>query len=536
MGIPLAAQGLRTPQFKSPLDQMTKAVHLKSLLQGQQINQFNLQQAQRGAQQQQQTQQQAQQAQARMQALFIRADGKLEKMIELAPQAGIGMEAYQGLVDRRTKRRQELQKMTLDDLKIGREKSELLGRSVSAILSLPADQRPQATLQAIPSLVEDPEEAQQYQQLAQLPPEQLEQTLNMFRLLGVDSTEQFKAEEKRKAEKAKLTTKEKDFQAFYKPYRESKSLPRNAKIEMQARNAFAKQSRAAAINLNFPSALKPVEPGQKREEILAQLDPPTRELIVGITNYKLSPARVTSIRGGRRERIIGLAMMYDPSFDMSQYPARQKLRADFTSGKGAANLRSLNTAIGHLDSLGRSADKLDNSPIQLWNKIANFTLAQTGDPRIVEFNNTANAVAGEMATIFKNTSGTDQEIKAWREQLSSSQSPEQIHGAINQLIELMASRMEALAGQWQSGMGKPKDFRFLNDKSEKILREFGAGAESLLELDRIGAREAAGGVSGGAPSAGGGMVTMIAPDGSEAEVPRENVEAAIAAGAKIKGQ
>lgn len=230
MGIPLAALGVRTPQFKSPLDQMTKAVHLKSLLQGQEINKFNLQQAQRGAQQQQQ-------AQAGMQALFNRADGKLDKMIELAPQAGIGMEAYQNLIDRRTKRRQELQKMTLDDLKIGREKAELLSRSVSAMLSLPADQRPQAVLQAIPSLVEDPEEAQQYQQLAQLPAEQLEQTLNMFRLLGVDSTEQFKAEEKRKAR----TTKEKDFQFWANTERKARGLPRNAKTESMLRAEYHKR-------------------------------------------------------------------------------------------------------------------------------------------------------------------------------------------------------------------------------------------------------------------------------------------------------
>ena len=85
--------------------------------------------------------------------------------------------------------------------------------------------------------------------------------------------------------------------------------------------------------------------------------------------------------------------------------------------------------------------------------------------------------------------------------------------------------MEALAGQWESGMGRPKNFRLLNPKSEKILREF--GAESLLELDKIGPR-------GFTSHETGGTVRMIGPDGSEADVPLANVEAAKAAGAKIK--
>ena len=196
--IPLPALRLRHPKFEGPLDQYRKVVQLKSLLQGQEVNQarlknlglrqqlnqqslesnkFSLQQAQQQAQQQQRAQEQAQQEQARLQQLYIEADYKLDKVIELAPRAGLGVQAYQGLIDRRDKRRQELRKMTLDDLKIGKEKVELSGRVSSSILAHPADQRPDAILQAIPSLVQQglisPEEVQQYEEFAQLPPEQL---------------------------------------------------------------------------------------------------------------------------------------------------------------------------------------------------------------------------------------------------------------------------------------------------------------------------------------------------------------------------
>lgn len=103
-----------------------------------------------------------------------------------------------------------------------------------------------------------------------------------------------------------------------------------------------------------------------------------------------------------------------------------------------------------------TGDKLNNSPIQLWNKIKNAGLVAVGDPRVTNFLNAANAVAGEMATVFKGTSGTDQEIKAWRDNLSASMSPTQIQGSVDTLIELLGSRMLALNSQFEAGMGKVK--------------------------------------------------------------------------------
>ena len=233
--VPLAALRLRLPKFEGPLDQYRKVVQLKALLGYQRLNQQRQQLNQQSLQSNQLKFQQEQQERARLQALYIEADYKLDKVIELAPKAGLGVQAYQGLIDRRHKRRQDLRKMTLDDLKIGKEKVEISGRIAGSILALSPDQRPEAVLQAIPSLIQQglisPEEVQQYEQFAQLPPEQLEQTLRAFQLLAVDSGEQFKAEEKRK----ERTTKQKEFQSFYKNYRESKGLPKNARVEMEAR-------------------------------------------------------------------------------------------------------------------------------------------------------------------------------------------------------------------------------------------------------------------------------------------------------------
>jgi len=215
------------------------------------------------------------------------------------------------------------------------------------------------------------------------------------------------------------------------------------------------------------------------DELLAKLPADTAGLVKKIANYEMDLSKVTSMRGGQRERIASLVALYDPTFDMTQYGARNAVRRDFTSGKSANNIRSLNTAVKHLESLDRAGKKLDNSSLQLWNKIANTAITQTGDPRVTNFKTAANAVESEMASVFKNMGATDQEIKAWRENLNESQSPQQITGAIHTMIDLMGGRLAALDGQWTTNMGKPRDFAILSKSSKDILRKFGVNPDTM---------------------------------------------------------
>jgi hypothetical protein len=263
--------------------------------------------------------------------------------------------------------------------------------------------------------------------------------------------------------------------------------------------------------------------GATGENVLANLSAPMRESIKGLADYKVDPATFPARTGHGsnqmdRATAIGMAKAFDPSFDETQYKSRAAVRKDFTSGKAAFNIRSLNTAIGHLDAFAKAGAELQNGSVQLWNRIANSTLNATGDPRVAKFLAAADAVSGEAATIFKGTSGTDQEIKAWREHLSSASSPEQIKATTEQLIELMASRLEALDGQYQSGMGKPRDFRFLNDKSAGILQKL--GATHMIELDRAGARMEQGG-----QSQNDGTIRVQASDGSFHRIPKDKLSA-----------
>lgn len=221
------------------------------------------------------------------------------------------------------------------------------------------------------------------------------------------------------------------------------------------------------------------ELGVTGEDYLKTVPPRLQELVKSIADYKADLSKVTSLRGNERQRLAAMVMQYDPTFDMSQYGARSALRREFVSGKAAANIRSLNTAVGHLNDLSKAAGALDNYSWQFINSVTNWASEKTGDPRVTNFKVKANAVEGELASVFKGTGATDQEIKAWREAINSSQSPEQLKGVIEGAIELMGSRMNALTSQFETGLRKPKDFQILNQKSRKILEGLGFDPDTM---------------------------------------------------------
>ena len=233
--------------------------------------------------------------------------------------------------------------------------------------------------------------------------------------------------------------------------------------------------------INVSPSSTPITSGATPDQRLSQVPAQYRALVQSIVNYQADPARVTSMRGGHREQVMGWVYQVDPSYDMSQYASRAALRKDFNSGKGAANIRSLNTAIGHLDTLRTAGQDLNNSWAPALNAVENFASSAAGKAKLARFNAAADAVTSEMANVFKGSGATDQEIKAWRNSLSPNMSPAQLDGSINQMLTLMGSRMDTLQGQYSGGMGRPTDFRFLNEKSRKILTRL--GAHGLVDSD-----------------------------------------------------
>jgi hypothetical protein len=195
--------------------------------------------------------------------------------------------------------------------------------------------------------------------------------------------------------------------------------------------------------------------GLKGEEYLAALNAPDtyKDLIRKAGTYKSDPTKIQSLRGNSRETFIGHVVQAYPNFDMTKYKARQDLTTDFVSGKSAQNIRSLNTAAHHLDNMAKNAEKLNNSPVQVVNGVKNWLATQAGKAAVSNFEADAGAVETELATVFKNTGATDQEIKSWRDRINSKMSPEQMEGFIKEALALMEGRLSPIQNQWDSVMG-----------------------------------------------------------------------------------
>jgi len=199
------------------------------------------------------------------------------------------------------------------------------------------------------------------------------------------------------------------------------------------------------------------------------LDDATRNLIYQIVNYKLDPSKMTSLRNNERERIINLASQADPSYDSSQFPVKQKLRQDYTSGTTGKNIQAFNTAIQHLYLLNQVSRNLGNTSFTPYNAFKNNISQMTGNPQVTNFNQVANAVSGEIAKIFKSNGATDAEIENIQKGLSSDMSPAQLQGNVAYLIQLMGGKLDALNSQYTQAMGKPADFQIVDPKSQQIL-------------------------------------------------------------------
>lgn len=202
------------------------------------------------------------------------------------------------------------------------------------------------------------------------------------------------------------------------------------------------------------------------------IDPATANLVYKIATYQLDPTKLSSLyKSGDRERLINLASQFNPNYDMAEFPVKQKIRNDFTSGTDGQNIKALNTVIGHLYTLSQMSDALGNSSFTPYNTAKNALGTTMGSPNVTNFNTTASAVAGEAAKVFKSSGATDTEISQFTKGLNPNMSPAQLKGNINTMILLMISRLNALQDQYQQGLGQPPDSSFISPESQAILQK-----------------------------------------------------------------
>lgn len=200
------------------------------------------------------------------------------------------------------------------------------------------------------------------------------------------------------------------------------------------------------------------------------VDDATRNILWQIVNYRIDPTKATSLKNNEREKLITMASQVDPTYDQSTFASKNAIMKSYQGGgKGAQTVNALNTAINHLYLLSQNAKDLGNTNFPAVNSIKNTIQTQLGGNKATNFTQTANAVASEMANVMKQSGATDSEISAFKQGFNPNMSPEQMQGVINEMIQLMAGRLQALQGQYENGMGKPSNYSFITPESQRIL-------------------------------------------------------------------
>lgn len=223
-------------------------------------------------------------------------------------------------------------------------------------------------------------------------------------------------------------------------------------------------------------------PGLTGESALQNYTPQVQTIARKLVKGEIPYPSAFALKDPLWKTIIQASSELDPTFNAQQYKVRESLRKSFTSGQDSRVINSINTLVGHLDSLSKSATALNNTGFTPYNTVANYILEKSDDPRITKFNMDVGAVENELSSVFKGTGATDQEIKAWRQRINSSQGPQQLAANIKEAVDLMGSRLLALRNKYETGMGPFNQFSILSPKARQILGNM-MGEETVNQLE-----------------------------------------------------
>jgi hypothetical protein len=113
---------------------------------------------------------------------------------------------------------------------------------------------------------------------------------------------------------------------------------------------------------------------------------------------------------------------------------------------------------------------LHNTSFPWINGLKNAVQSSTGDPRVKTFNLNLQGVADELERAYRGAGGSEGSIKQWRENLGTSNSPDQFQAVMKKGAEMLQSKLQANQEQYAQGMkGRVGSYRSITPEAEKAL-------------------------------------------------------------------
>jgi hypothetical protein len=170
-----------------------------------------------------------------------------------------------------------------------------------------------------------------------------------------------------------------------------------------------------------------------------------RATVLGTTGADGQPAPTTADVAGN---IVGAKQ---------DYKSQEKAVKDFSTGMQGRQVNSFNTAIDHLDTMGKLSDALANGDTKAINAIGNMVAKQTGAPAPTSFNAAKQIVTAEVIKSIVASGGGVKERQEAEANFAAANSPAQLKGVINAYKDLMGGQLKSLELQYGNTTGR-KDF------------------------------------------------------------------------------
>lgn len=129
----------------------------------------------------------------------------------------------------------------------------------------------------------------------------------------------------------------------------------------------------------------------------------------------------------------------------------------FKSGPQGNTIRSLNTVVSHLDTMGELGTALKNGDLVAFNRVAQRWSEETGNPAPTNFDTAKQIVGAEIIKALGVAgAGTQTERQEASDAFNRARSPEQLAGAIDTARKLLIGQLKSLRQQFKAATGRPE--------------------------------------------------------------------------------
>lgn len=214
---------------------------------------------------------------------------------------------------------------------------------------------------------------------------------------------------------------------------------------------------------------QPVPPDLTGPELLKAVPSTISNRAVAIQEGRFPvPVAGFAARDPTNKQALAVAMQLEPGLSASDFNARNKMTVDLASKQPnsmGGNNNNLNTMISHVGELSDAGEQLNNFHSGFGSSLLNagrLGVEQFNqDPHVVHFNGIRDNAVDEIMKLYRGSQGSETEVARRIGNLRADMSPEDLHTALNDVVNLAGGKLAANTHQYNTVMGpaaKAPDF------------------------------------------------------------------------------